>query len=138
MKQELEDQLVTRYKSFFRDARQNNPETTMQTSCMFWGLDIDDGWYNILDSVCRLIENHEEHNVVDEEYHPAVAQQVKEKFGGLRLYFSGGDEYVEGVIAMAELLSEKTCEICGSPGHIRGCGWLACRCDDCEGEHKSI
>jgi hypothetical protein len=137
MKQELEEQLIAKYKSFFRDARQNNPGTTPQTSCMFWGLDVGDGWYNILDSACRLIESHELHNA-PAEYQPASAAQVKEKFGGLRLYIRGGDEYVEGVIAMAELMSEKTCEICGAPGHIRGRGWLACRCDDCEGTHKSI
>lgn len=137
MKEELENQLIAKYKSFFRNARQNNPETTPQNSCMFWGLDVGDGWYDILNAVSRLIEFHEEHNIDPDEYYPATAAQVKEKFGGMRLYFDGGDEYVRGVVAMAELMSEKTCELCGSPGHIRGHGWLACRCDKCEGMHKS-
>ena len=30
---------------------------------------------------------------------------VKEKFGGLRFYVEGGDEYIQGLIAMSEAYS---------------------------------
>jgi hypothetical protein len=42
-----------------------------------------------------------------------VFVQVKEKFSGLRIYASGGDEYTRALISFAESLSFKTCEECG-------------------------
>ena len=59
-----------------------------------------------------------------------VVQQVKEKFGGLRFYYYGGDEYIDGMVRTAETLSELTCEVCGAPGKIGGIGWVSCRCRD--------
>lgn len=58
-----------------------------------------------------------------------VAQQVKEKFGGLRFYYDGGDEYIHGLVAMAESMSYVTCEVCGSPGRVYTDGWHATLCD---------
>lgn len=57
-----------------------------------------------------------------------VAVQVKEKFGTLRFYYDGGDDYVLGVVNMAESLSACTCEVCGNHGKITGNGWLSVRC----------
>jgi hypothetical protein len=65
-----------------------------------------------------------------------VAEQVKEKFGSLRFYVSGGDQFTDGVVQMLELMSEVTCEKCGHPGKIGGKGWLSCRCDICRGEQN--
>ena len=61
-----------------------------------------------------------------------VAIQVKEKFGGLRFYYCGGDEYIRGVSALAESLSYVTCEVCGSSGTRNDGGWLTVRCE----QHK--
>lgn len=58
-----------------------------------------------------------------------VATQVKEKFGGLRFYFSGGDDYIEGLVQMAELMSERTCEICGDKGKHYSGGWIKTLCN---------
>lgn len=55
--------------------------------------------------------------------------QVKEKFGTLRFYYSGGDSYIDGLVAMAESMSGATCEECGAPGRVRPGGWLQCLCD---------
>ena len=67
------------------------------------------------------------------EVRPAVRQvvavQVKEKFGTLSFYYSGGDKYTSGLIAMAEHMSGITCETCGSPGTLRGTGWIQTLCD---------
>jgi hypothetical protein len=57
-----------------------------------------------------------------------VAQQVKEKFGSLRFYVSGGDSSTEGMIQMAETMSAVTCEQCGSPGTTGGSGWIQTLC----------
>jgi RNA polymerase subunit RPABC4/transcription elongation factor Spt4 len=61
-----------------------------------------------------------------------VALQIKEKFGTLRFYHSGGDAFVEGVLEMAEAMSARTCEVCGAPGSLlEGHGWYRVRCKTC-------
>lgn len=55
--------------------------------------------------------------------------QIKEKFGGLRLYTNYSDAYIDGVISMASSMSESTCETCGQPGKMRGKGWYYTACD---------
>ena len=59
------------------------------------------------------------------------ASQVKEKFGSLRFYVAGGDEYCRGAIVMAERASARTCENCGQPGSVRKDGWHCVQCDSC-------
>jgi len=59
---------------------------------------------------------------------PSVCiDQIKEKFGTLRFYYSGGDDTITGMVHLAESLSGKTCEITGSPGSLhkkgKGYGW---------------
>jgi hypothetical protein len=55
--------------------------------------------------------------------------QVKEKFGGLRFYYNGGDDYIRGLASMAESMSTSTCEECGAPGKQRGRSWIYTACD---------
>lgn len=58
--------------------------------------------------------------------------QVKEKFGGLRFYTSGSNDFFNGMVAMAEAASYRICEQCGKPGKPRSGGWILTLCDDCE------
>jgi hypothetical protein len=58
-----------------------------------------------------------------------VAVQVKSKFGSLRFYVNGGDDYTRGVISMAEAMSAVTCEECGASGKLRDDGWVSTLCD---------
>ena len=60
-----------------------------------------------------------------------VAEQVKEKFGGLRFYYRGGDEYISGLVRMAESMSYVTCEECGSPTKSTTGGWIVTMCQSC-------
>jgi hypothetical protein len=62
------------------------------------------------------------------------AVQVKEKFGTLRFYTNFSDEYIDGLIAMAESMTAVTCQECGKPGKVRGGGWIYVACD----EHTSV
>jgi hypothetical protein len=60
-----------------------------------------------------------------------VAAQVKEKFGGLRFYVSGGDVHTSAMINFAESLSYKICEDCGRTDElvaIGGKGWIKTTC----------
>lgn len=58
-------------------------------------------------------------------YPPAVKiDQVKEKFGELRFYYSGGDKEVAGMVRFAEYLCNQTCEVSGEKGELcRRGGW---------------
>lgn len=58
-----------------------------------------------------------------------VVDQVKEKFGTLRFYYTGGDDQIRGMVSMAESMSGVTCEECGAPGTTNGRGWISTLCD---------
>ena len=134
MKEELDKKLCEKYPKIFK-----NRNGSMQETCMYWGFSHDDGWYDIVDSLCASIQNHinnkryqfREMSQEDfDEEHQVVAAQVKEKFGGLRFYIDGGDDWVYGAISMAESMSYRTCEVCGAPGKTRGGAWIRTTCDE--------
>lgn len=60
-----------------------------------------------------------------------IATQVKEKFGSLRFYYQGGDEYVSGVTNLMSAMSDTTCDNCGAIGAKGGKGWLSVKCAPC-------
>jgi hypothetical protein len=58
---------------------------------------------------------------------PAVkVGQIKEKFGTLRYYVDGYDDWIQGMLDLAEMISSHTCQETGEPGQlcVRG-GWYA-------------
>ena len=66
------------------------------------------------------------------EYLPQVEfAQVKEKYGTLRVYHNSGDDYIHGLIVMAELMSGRTCELCGVPGRSTKGSWIQTLCIRC-------
>ena len=91
------------------------------------------GWTTILKALDGIMVGSVAHavqhaTVVKEEYRDKQCEadasiiilQIKEKFGGLRVYWTGsglGDRIwnqVGGAVTMAESMSYKTCEKCGS------------------------
>ena len=98
-------------------------------SCMAFGIECNIGWYDIISSVCYRIKQYEKNKQSD--YYPVTFDQIKEKWGGLRIYHSGGDDYVDGIIIMAEEMSYKICERCGCPGSPNKQGWIMTLCDKC-------
>lgn len=59
-----------------------------------------------------------------------IATQVKEKYGTLRFYYDGGDDYIRGLVSMAERMTAITCEVCGNAGKVNDEGWITVRCDE--------
>ena len=101
MDNKKQQELFDRYPLIFQD--KDKPITE---SCMGWGIDVPDEWYDLIDSLCSLIHYYCKFNPDVEQ---VVAEQVKEKFGGLRFYYRGGDgdQYIRGMISLAEVLSER-------------------------------
>lgn len=56
---------------------------------------------------------------------------IKEKWGGLRLYSNFSPKEVDDVINKYEALSYKTCIICGKPATRMSQGWISPYCDKC-------
>lgn len=139
MDEELQNKLYEKYPQFFV-----NKDKTPMESPMCFGIEVGNGWYEILSNVCWMIRQHEDNKrwrkkyleekeperLADEpEYYTVKFDQIKEKFGGLRVYFSGGDDYVEGLVSMAEAISYYVCEICGNKGEANKGGWISVRCE---------
>jgi len=120
MKQELELQLVKKYPKLFQDYHGD-----MRQTCMAWGCEHGDGWYNLLDKLCEKLSKFDE----------ITFAQIKEKFGLLSVYVHGCTEEnfdeVHNIIEEIELESEKVCENCGQPGELRKGSWLYTLCDKC-------
>jgi hypothetical protein len=106
------------------------------------GTEHSDGWFDIIDCLCSTIQQHVNWKrktglnarMSDEEFdeiHQVRVAQVKEKWGGLRFYVDGADDYVRGAIDLAESMSFRTCEVCGNKGQRRSGGWIRTLCDGC-------
>jgi hypothetical protein len=147
MDAELQQKLYDKYPDLF-----SNKDKDIRSSCMAWGCEVGNGWYEIISNVCWMIAQHERNKEGNKkylekndpeklatlpEYFPVKFDQVKEKYGGLRLYFSGGDEYVEGLVSMAEAMSYNICEVCGNKGQPNKGGWISTLCESCRVDNKT-
>ena len=95
------------------------------------------GWFNILNQLCQNIQSHIDwKNSKEEVVAQVTIAQIKEKFGSLRFYYDGGDDYISGMVTLAESMSGVTCEDCGDVGVHRNGGWIRTLCDTHEEERK--
>jgi hypothetical protein len=178
MKQELDALLCKKYPKMMV-----NRDKSMMETCMCWGFECGDGWFNLLNQLMGNIQHHIDwknkqrqwaidHNImatqckagnfdmfeesmkdltnseykekrlaeivagdfreVPPEFPQVTLDQVKEKFGTLRFYYTGGDDYISGMVAMAESMSGVICESCGNPGNQTSGGWIKTICEPCE------
>ena len=129
MKQELDEYLCKVYPKMM--VNRNAP---MTETCMCWGFECGDGWFQILNQLMGNIQNHIDwSNRNGEVVSQVTLDQVKEKFGTLRFYYTGGDDYIRGMVTMAESMSGVTCEECGKPATtnwptLTQGGWVRTRC----------
>ena len=103
----------------------------------YGGFACGEGWWPILEALCGQIQHHidwknKQGNVV----HQVTVAQIKEKFGGLRFYYGGGDDAIDGMVRMAESWASRACEECGAPGKSRDGGWIKTLCDHHEAERQ--
>lgn len=65
--------------------------------------------------------------------------QIKEKYGSLRVYYHGGNEMVDRIIEKYSVLSENICMKCGKPDvYMTNIGWIYPCCKDCWENNKYI
>lgn len=109
-------------------------------SCMQYGFSCGDGWFQIVYDLSKEIED-EAHMMglkYEDEFWPA-ANQVKEKFGGLRFSLScpeGTLERFYTIIKAHAPRADDVCETCGAPGTLRTDGWHRVDCDPCEAKRR--
>ena len=137
MTEEEDKALCEKYPKIFK-----NRNGSIQETCMAWGFECGSGWFDIIDILCHEMQNHVDWKSKDlsgeeKESLQVVADQVKEKFGTLRFYYSGGDDVIEGMVSMAESISHRICEECGCPGDPRKGSWIKTLCDKCDDERKT-
>ena len=138
MNEKLENYLVEKYPKIFINRYGN-----MKDTLMCFGFEHGDGWFFILDQLCYSIQSYIDNNNPyrddDKKISQVVATQVKEKFGTLSFYYSGGDDYIDGMIHLAEVMSENTCEYCGTTENVgRTTGWISIVCKDCHDKNPRI
>lgn len=159
MESTIENYLYKKYPKIFE-----NHSKPMSETCMCWGCCHEKGWLKLLDKLCADITYYikNQHNSVDyylkseqeklnedpnykvkfpewaKEKIPFVRfDQVKEKFGMLRIYYTGGDLKTSAMISFAESLSEHICETCGKFDITVGKtteGWIHSICKSCNNE----
>jgi len=100
---------------------------TPQHPFNLFGIEHGYGWYGL---TLPIIEEVRLYNI---KYPNDTIKinQIKEKYGGLRIYLSGEPDYLKKMIMKAEHESEKTCEICGANGSNEKInGWYTTLCEE--------
>ena len=76
------EEFMSRFPILFQHCNKSMRET-----CMCWGISAPTGWYYILEQLCTVLEFY--NMEFKDKYGVAiVADQVKEKFGTLRFYYT--------------------------------------------------
>lgn len=129
------------YDQFAQKMEQSYPKLFREP---YGGFAVGPGWWPIIESLCRQIHNHVEWKQNQLEKYQrgegcpdVIVRQIKEKFGGLRFYYDGGDDVVDGMVRMAESWASRSCEECGNPGRSRDGGWIKTLCDEHEAERQA-
>lgn len=103
----------------------------------YGGFAIGKGWWPLIEKLSETIQSHIDHQQKQGNDCPQViVQQVKEKFGTLRFYYDGGDDFIHGASWLAESMTGMLCEECGGLGKTRSGGWVRTLCDVHEAERQ--
>lgn len=126
-----------KYDAFAKQMEERFPKMFAQP---YGGFCVGEGWWPILETLCANIQSYTDWWNKNRETRPVVEQvvveQIKEKFGGLRFYYQGGDDKIRGMVIMAEAWAGHHCETCGKPGRQREGGWIMTLCDEHEAERQ--
>jgi hypothetical protein len=125
MNKTLQNKLIKAFPKLYRETK-----LPMTKSCMGWGIDVGDGWFQLIWGLSQKLEAH-----IKKSAPKSRAVQVKEKFGTLRFYLDGSTEAMQELVHEAEAASASTCERCGQHGVLKKNplpGWWHVSCAACE------
>ncbi|MBV6410683.1 MAG: hypothetical protein GAKPKEKM_01505 [Rhodocyclaceae bacterium] len=121
----------------------------------YYMVSIDPGWFEPIEAACRRIDAL----LTPKEKALFRWRQIKEKFGGLRMYWNEGGVYLDfigpdslahivveplqpqlsartreriaKIVAQAAKQAARRCQVCGAPGQLRRRqnGWLVTACE---------
>lgn len=153
MKKELENKLYHIDPVFFEDAIAcENKEKNEMDTCMYWGCECGDGWFKPLQKFVHKVSII--NNVAKSQNAKFVCEQLKQKYGQLRVYYkcvkvnenieTDKSETVKYLVSMFEEALKKAedecwnvCEYCGREGGRQGenlittSGWIKRICIQC-------
>jgi hypothetical protein len=119
-----EREILEKYKHFYK------PDLPVTQSCMCFGFEINDGWLPLIEQLSYDIEQ-----ALKKDPCEFQVTQVKEKYGGLRFYYFGGNDEISKLVDKAEDESYKICEKCGSGDNVTQTkGWIVSLCKRCMSE----
>ena len=106
-------------------------DNKIKTCYELFGIECGEGWSELYEPIIAKVHEFNEGKTDEEKIY---IHQIKEKFGGLRVYLSSYTEELSKMVDAAEEASFHTCEFCGKPGKERSDGWIYTLCDDCWAE----
>ena len=118
MSPDKEKELYEKYTKMLGGMKESPVE-----SCLAFGIETGDGWFGLIDEALGKINDLNE---------PIAVCQIKEKFGGLRIYISGGSDKAYDIVDEAERKAAFTCEVCGKYGELNEGPWYVTLCKDCD------
>ena len=103
------------------------PDPSLKNNLMAFGFECGPGWksmiWELLNKIQNFVDEHPEHRDLE-------VLQIKEKWGGLRVYMLYDIDEIEDLIEEYKDRSWHTCESCGSPGETSGInGWYQTLCE---------
>lgn len=127
MNKENTAQIYRDFPQLFRGRNKSIKENLMP-----FGFDHNDGWFQLVYDLSAKIDTYAKEKGLTPE-----VVQVKEKFGSLRYYLHGGDEFIYDLICKVEEASTHICEDCGRPAKVRSRGrWYRTLCSLCAFEQS--
>jgi len=109
-----------------------NPDPLLQRNLMAFGFEAGPGWWRL---ICELLDKLQA--IEDRDKIGLEITQIKEKFGGLRVYTNTSTDEIWELIDKYEAKSFTICEFCGKPGKLRNNhGWYTTLCDECQKESE--
>jgi ribosomal protein L37AE/L43A len=103
-------EFLEKEKERLRKEKENQPKVEPKEPYELFGIECGEGWSKLYQPIIGYIE---EYNKDKEGEDKIEIHQVKEKFGGLRIYLSKYTLEIRKMIDEAEEKSFNTCEICG-------------------------
>ena len=145
MNPELEQELVSKHSDILKDYKGDPKET-----CLAFGIECGDGWYDIIDMLCFAIQDDIDHvkRIYGDKFrYVCKAAQIKAKYGSLCFYYDFTYDHdlsdeamkilrhsmdrISGMVIMASSMSRKTCEVCGYEGKLEKKPFPQTLCDKC-------